>query len=110
MNFAIAAEATNVVHVSECPCFVISGNSKGITARDMWCEIKEVGLHIIARTRISQFEPCFLIYIGSFNHVLMTYTSFQAVSTFLACNNVTFVFFVDRVTFVSYYSKKPIVS
>lgn len=47
MTFAIAAEETDVVHVSECPCFVISGNSKGITARDMWHEIKEVGLPII---------------------------------------------------------------
>lgn len=47
MTFAIAAEGTDVIHVSECPCFVISGNSKGITARDMWHEIKEVGLQII---------------------------------------------------------------
>ncbi|KAL8061291.1 hypothetical protein ABFX02_02G078000 [Erythranthe guttata] len=41
--FAIAAEETDVVHVSQCPGFVISGNSKGITARDMWHEIKERG-------------------------------------------------------------------
>ncbi|KAK6159670.1 hypothetical protein DH2020_003051 [Rehmannia glutinosa] len=41
ITFAIAAEETNVVHVSECPCFVISGDSPGITARDMWHEIKE---------------------------------------------------------------------
>ncbi|KAG8368893.1 hypothetical protein BUALT_Bualt15G0093900 [Buddleja alternifolia] len=43
VTFAIAAQETNGVHVSECPCFVISGNSQGITARDMWHEIKERG-------------------------------------------------------------------
>ncbi|GER29230.1 non-lysosomal glucosylceramidase [Striga asiatica] len=43
VTFAIAAEETDGVHVSSCPCFVISGNSQGITARDMWSEIKERG-------------------------------------------------------------------
>ncbi|KAA8537047.1 hypothetical protein F0562_029525 [Nyssa sinensis] len=43
VTFAIAAEETDDVHVSECPCFVISGNSKGITATEMWHEIKEHG-------------------------------------------------------------------
>ena len=43
MTFAIAAEETDGVHVSECPYFVISGNSQGITAKDMWQETKEVG-------------------------------------------------------------------
>ncbi|GFQ03947.1 non-lysosomal glucosylceramidase [Phtheirospermum japonicum] len=43
VTFAIAAEETDVVRVSECPCFVISGNSEGITAKDMWNEIKEHG-------------------------------------------------------------------
>lgn len=43
MTFAIAAEETDAVHVSECPCFVISGNCQGISAKDMWQEIKEVG-------------------------------------------------------------------
>ncbi|KAL6545695.1 hypothetical protein OROGR_009569 [Orobanche gracilis] len=43
VTFAIAAEETDVVHVSECPCFVISGNSQDIKARDMWNEIKERG-------------------------------------------------------------------
>lgn len=43
MTFAIAAQETDDVHVSECPCFVISGNSEGLTAKDMWHEIKEVG-------------------------------------------------------------------
>ncbi|KAG5548796.1 hypothetical protein RHGRI_014222 [Rhododendron griersonianum] len=42
ITFAIAAEETDGVHVSECPCFVIDGNSQGITAKDMWHEIKEV--------------------------------------------------------------------
>ncbi|KAK0589793.1 hypothetical protein LWI29_018592 [Acer saccharum] len=43
VTFAIAAQETDGVHVSECPCFVISGNSDGITAKDMWHEIKEHG-------------------------------------------------------------------
>ncbi|XP_028086368.1 non-lysosomal glucosylceramidase isoform X2 [Camellia sinensis] len=43
ITFAIAAEETNGVHVSECPCFVIAGNSEGITAKHMWQEIKEHG-------------------------------------------------------------------
>lgn len=43
VTFAVAAEETDGVHVSECPCFVISGNSQGITAKDMWHEIKEHG-------------------------------------------------------------------
>lgn len=44
VTFAIAAEETDDVHVSECPCFVVSGDSQGITAKDMWHEIKEVCL------------------------------------------------------------------
>ncbi|XP_059642234.1 uncharacterized protein LOC132284176 [Cornus florida] len=43
VTFAIAAEETDTVHVSECPCFLISGNSHGITAKDMWHEIREHG-------------------------------------------------------------------
>ncbi|PRQ21613.1 putative glucosylceramidase [Rosa chinensis] len=43
LTFAIAAEQTDGVHVSECPCFVISGDSKGISAKDMWNEIKQNG-------------------------------------------------------------------
>ncbi|KAL3515755.1 hypothetical protein ACH5RR_022657 [Cinchona calisaya] len=43
VTFSIAAEETNEVHISECPCFVISGDSQGITAKDMWHEIKEHG-------------------------------------------------------------------
>lgn len=42
VNFAIAAEENDLVHVSECLSFVISGESQGITAKDMWSEIKEV--------------------------------------------------------------------
>lgn len=45
VTFAISAEETDVVRVSECPCFVIAGNSQGISAREMWHEIKEVGIH-----------------------------------------------------------------
>ncbi|RCU11947.1 hypothetical protein DVA78_18005, partial [Acinetobacter baumannii] len=43
VTFAIAAQETDGVHVSECPCFVISGDSMGVTAKDMWSEIKEHG-------------------------------------------------------------------
>ncbi|CAI9770156.1 unnamed protein product [Fraxinus pennsylvanica] len=43
VTFAIAAEETDVVRVSECPCFIISGNSQGNSAREMWHEIKEHG-------------------------------------------------------------------
>lgn len=42
VTYAIAAEATDDVHVSLCPCFVISGESEGISAKDMWQEIKNV--------------------------------------------------------------------
>lgn len=42
VTFAIAAQATGDVHVSECPHFVISGNSGGFTASDMWNEVKKV--------------------------------------------------------------------
>ncbi|KAM0940195.1 putative glucosylceramidase [Dioscorea sansibarensis] len=43
ITFAIAAQGTSEVHVSECPHFVISGNSKDFTARDMWHAMKEHG-------------------------------------------------------------------
>uniref|UniRef100_A0A5B7BKN7 Non-lysosomal glucosylceramidase n=3 Tax=Davidia involucrata TaxID=16924 RepID=A0A5B7BKN7_DAVIN len=43
VTFAIAAVETPEVHVSECPRFLVSGNSQGITAKDMWHEIKENG-------------------------------------------------------------------
>jgi len=42
VTFAIAAEETEYVHVSECPVFVISGSYEGISAKDMWQEIKQV--------------------------------------------------------------------
>ncbi|TXG53463.1 hypothetical protein EZV62_022632 [Acer yangbiense] len=41
VTFAIAAEETADVHVSQCPCFLISGKSDKITAKDMWNEIKK---------------------------------------------------------------------
>ncbi|XVF00537.1 hypothetical protein REPUB_Repub04eG0009400 [Reevesia pubescens] len=41
VTFAIAAQETDGVHISECPCFLISGNQEGITAKEMWKEIKE---------------------------------------------------------------------
>ncbi|KAK9271342.1 hypothetical protein L1049_026932 [Liquidambar formosana] len=43
VTFAIAAQETDMVHVSECPCFLLSGKKQGITAKDMWQEIKEHG-------------------------------------------------------------------
>ncbi|XP_061363547.1 uncharacterized protein LOC133307132 isoform X2 [Gastrolobium bilobum] len=43
VTFAIAAEETEYVHISECPVFVISGAYKGISAEDMWHEIKQHG-------------------------------------------------------------------
>ncbi|XP_012077148.1 non-lysosomal glucosylceramidase isoform X2 [Jatropha curcas] len=42
-TFAIAAQETPDIHVSECPCFATSGNSQGITAKEMWEEIKKHG-------------------------------------------------------------------
>ncbi|CAN1355452.1 Non-lysosomal glucosylceramidase [Linum perenne] len=43
MTFAIAAQESKGVCVSKCPCFLISGNSEGVSAKDMWDEIKEHG-------------------------------------------------------------------
>ncbi|KAJ8760444.1 hypothetical protein K2173_015111 [Erythroxylum novogranatense] len=43
LTFSIAALETADVHVSKCPCFTISGNSQGVTAKDMWDEIKKHG-------------------------------------------------------------------
>ncbi|KAK4766371.1 hypothetical protein SAY87_008013 [Trapa incisa] len=43
VTYAVAAQETDSVHVSVCPRFVISGNSQGVTAKDMWNEIKEHG-------------------------------------------------------------------
>ncbi|MQM01516.1 hypothetical protein Taro_034276 [Colocasia esculenta] len=43
VTFAIAAHENADVHVSECPCFWISGSCDGLTAADMWHEIKEHG-------------------------------------------------------------------
>lgn len=43
VTFSIAAQETPDVHVSECPCFMISGESEIMTAKDMWREIEEHG-------------------------------------------------------------------
>ncbi|KAL6329119.1 hypothetical protein AAG906_007665 [Vitis piasezkii] len=43
VTYAIAAQEMDGVHISECPCFFISGDTPGITAKDMWNEIKEHG-------------------------------------------------------------------
>ncbi|KAI3460715.1 hypothetical protein Pfo_017378 [Paulownia fortunei] len=41
VTFAIAAQETDEIDVSECPCFLISGTSQIMTAKEMWQEIKE---------------------------------------------------------------------
>ncbi|KAK4433598.1 Non-lysosomal glucosylceramidase [Sesamum alatum] len=41
VTFAIAAQETDEVHVSECPCFLVSGTSEIMTANEMWKQIKE---------------------------------------------------------------------
>ncbi|KAJ0025811.1 hypothetical protein Pint_07568 [Pistacia integerrima] len=58
LSFAIAAKETADVFVTECPCFVISGDSRGITAKDMWNEIKKNGSfeHLDCK-RTSPSEP-----------------------------------------------------
>ncbi|KAF6159702.1 hypothetical protein GIB67_029960 [Kingdonia uniflora] len=43
VTFAIATQETEDVKVSHCPCFLISGSSHGVTAKDMWQEIKQHG-------------------------------------------------------------------
>ncbi|CAI8603741.1 unnamed protein product [Vicia faba] len=48
LSFAIAAEETEYVHISECPVFVICGSHKGISTKDMWHEVKQVGIDIRA--------------------------------------------------------------
>ncbi|CAI8586429.1 unnamed protein product [Vicia faba] len=42
LTFAIAAEETEYVHISKCPVFVIFDSHKGISAKDMWHEVKQV--------------------------------------------------------------------
>lgn len=43
VTYAILAEENDGVHISQCPSFVISGDSEGMTAKEMWKEIKEHG-------------------------------------------------------------------
>lgn len=43
VTFAIAGQETADVKISVCPYFVISGNSQGSNASDIWHEIKERG-------------------------------------------------------------------
>ncbi|KMZ76241.1 hypothetical protein ZOSMA_105G00720 [Zostera marina] len=43
VTFAVAAQETADVHISECPLFSISGDTEGFTASDMWDEIKKHG-------------------------------------------------------------------
>ena len=57
MSFAVAAEEKYDVRVSECPRFVISGDSKGITAKQMWDELKEHGTFDGSNFSDSSLEP-----------------------------------------------------
>ncbi|WOK96527.1 non-lysosomal glucosylceramidase [Canna indica] len=57
VTFAIAAQETDEVCVSECPCFLLSGNYKGLTARDMWDVIKKRNNCTIS-TRIIYWCSC----------------------------------------------------
>ncbi|KAG0504006.1 hypothetical protein HPP92_004078 [Vanilla planifolia] len=43
VTFAIAAQETANVHISDCPCFMISGKSVALTALEMWQAVKEHG-------------------------------------------------------------------
>ncbi|CAK9198079.1 unnamed protein product [Sphagnum troendelagicum] len=43
VTFAIAAKRTQDVTVSTCPCFHISGQGEGYTAKDMWAKLKQDG-------------------------------------------------------------------
>ncbi|KAL0335298.1 UNVERIFIED_CONTAM: Non-lysosomal glucosylceramidase [Sesamum radiatum] len=80
VTFAIAAEGTNTIHVSECPSFVISGNSNGISARDMWNEIKEDWNHATEIVSLRAFgcvkndATCSKIYCLC--RIFMRYTKF----------------------------------
>ncbi|KAF2563866.1 hypothetical protein F2Q70_00017315 [Brassica cretica] len=54
VTYAIAAQETDDVSVSECPCFLVSGYSPNeITPRAMWDEIKKVSLFF----RKPSFKP-----------------------------------------------------
>lgn len=43
ITFAIAAQDTNEVNVSVCPCFSLLGKDGEFSAKDMWTEMKEHG-------------------------------------------------------------------
>lgn len=60
VTFAIAAQETADVHVSECPCFLISGDSQdvSVTAKDMWDVIRKNGtFDQIGCNKTSPSEP-----------------------------------------------------
>lgn len=59
VTFVIAAEETEYVHISECPVFVVSGSYNGISAKDMWHEVKQV------RYLLPNFKSIFLKYFCS---------------------------------------------
>eukprot|EP00252_Welwitschia_mirabilis_P002180 TRINITY_DN1208_c0_g1_i3.p1 TRINITY_DN1208_c0_g1~~TRINITY_DN1208_c0_g1_i3.p1 ORF type:complete len:971 (-),score=189.01 TRINITY_DN1208_c0_g1_i3:472-3384(-) len=43
VTYAIAAQETNDVKVSACPCFYVTGDDSKFSARDMWIQFKEKG-------------------------------------------------------------------
>lgn len=59
VTFAIAAQQTADISVSECPFFLISGSSDAFNARDMWHAIKEHGSfdHLGSITTSACSEP-----------------------------------------------------
>lgn len=59
ITFAIAAQETSDVHVSECTYFAISGKSDALTARDMWHEIKKNGTfdHLGSKDTFTPSKP-----------------------------------------------------
>ncbi|XP_051134909.1 uncharacterized protein LOC127254072 [Andrographis paniculata] len=94
VTFAIAAAETDEVHISQCPCFVISGNSQGITATEMWNEIKEHGSfdHLSAEEMSMPSEPGSLIGAAIAATLTVPSESVRTVSFSLAwaCPEVSF--------------------
>lgn len=59
VTFAIAAQETFDTHVSECPCFLISGSAGKFSASDLWREVKEKGSleHLVSDEASLPSEP-----------------------------------------------------
>lgn len=73
----MAAEETSEVHVSKCPCFLISGNSQStITAKDIWDELREVA-DLFFLFFPSFFFPFFFLALNSHIQSSLTLYSFS---------------------------------